>query len=73
MELTATFQPVEPEPEYIDFDGVHFPIFGTLAFFYRLFRTMDCLEAAERELFPYLTSAKNAWLNRNQKAASTSQ
>ena len=67
-EFTVTFQKVEPEPEFIDFQGVHFPIFGALAWFYRLFRTMKCIEAAEQELYPWLIAAKNAWVNRNKKS-----
>lgn len=58
MELTPEFRQVAPEIEPIDFEGVHLILEGPLAWFYRLFRTMDCEEAARRELYPWLKEAK---------------
>ena len=65
----VTFQYVEPEPIWIDFEGERFPIKGSLAFFYRLFRVMRCEEEARRELFPWLMTAKSNWLREIEKAA----
>ena len=57
-ELTAEFVHVEPDIMPIDFEGVHMILEGNLAWFYRLFKTMDCEEAAQRELYPWLMEAK---------------
>ena len=58
MELTAEFRQTTPEIEPIDFEGTHIILTGSLAWFYRLFKTMDCEEAARRELYPWLMEAK---------------
>lgn len=58
MELTPVFNQVEPEIEPVDFEGTHLILEGALAWFYRLFRIMDCEEAAQRELYPWLKEAK---------------
>ena len=52
------YEHVEPEPLWIDFDGDHIRLTGTLAFFYRLFKTMDCEEKAQTELYPWLMAVK---------------
>ena len=72
MELTPEFRQVAPEIEPIDFEGVHLILEGSLAFFYRLFRTMDCEEAARRELYPWLCEAKRkSGITTPDNAAST--
>ena len=81
MELTAIYNPVEPAPEYIDFDGMHFPISGGLAFLYRMFLRMESREAAEKNLYPYLFHAKKerikmiemqkSGINHHEEAAQT--
>lgn len=58
MEYHVTFQQAEPEPIWIDFEGAHIRLTGTLAFFYRLFREMECEEKAQTELYPWLMAAK---------------
>ena len=58
MEYHVTYQQAEPEPIWIDFEGAHFCLTGTLAFFYRLFQTMDCEDKAQTELYPWLKAAK---------------
>ena len=52
--LTAEARFVDPEIEPVDVDGCHLILTGAKAWFFRLFRTMDCTEAAVRELYPYL-------------------
>ena len=62
----------DPEIEPIDFDGYHFILTGPLAWFYRLFKSMDCEDAAVRELWPWLIAEKNKAIERanvNKKAA----
>ena len=59
MEYTVTFRKAEPDIMPIDFEGTHLILTGTLAWFYRLFLTMDCEEAAVRELWPFLMAEKN--------------
>lgn len=59
MEYTVTFKQAEPEIMPIDFEGTHLILSGTLAWFYRLFLTADCEEAAVRELRPFLMAEKN--------------
>ena len=56
--MTAEFVHVEPDIEPIDFEGAHIILTGALAWFYRLFRVMECEEAAQRELYPWLCEAK---------------
>ena len=72
-EFTVTFQHVEPDVLPIDFQGVHMLIEGPLAWFYRLFQSMDCEEKAVRELYPWLMAAKKKWLERKEKAANAPQ
>ena len=57
-DYTVTFHQVEPDIMPIDFDGAHLILTGPLAWFYRLFQSMDCEEAAVRELYPWLLEAK---------------
>ena len=40
-EFTVTFQHVEPDILPIDFEGEHLLLRGPLAWFYRLFQSMD--------------------------------
>lgn len=60
----VTFQHVEPDIEPVDFEGVHMILRGPLAWFYRLFKTMECEEAAVRELWPWLVTEKKRTLER---------
>ncbi len=57
-EFTVTFQHVEPDILPIDFEGEHLLLRGPLAWFYKLFQSMDCEEKAVRELYPWLMEAK---------------
>jgi len=58
MEYNVKIQLTDPDIEPVTIDGVHFILRGKLAWFYRLFRTMDCEEKAIRELWPYLMAEK---------------
>lgn len=55
---TVRFEQAEPEPMWITFEGVHFKIIGTLAFFYRLFKVMRSEEEAQYQLRPWLLAEK---------------
>lgn len=57
-EYTVTFKQVQPDILPIDFEGVHLILTGPLAWFYGLFMSMKCEEAAVRELYPWLMEAK---------------
>ena len=59
----------EPNPpEWITFEGEHFPIMNeALGFIMRAFRLMGKQEQAMREMYPYLKSEKNAYLARIEK------
>lgn len=52
--LKAIPQYVEPEIEAVDVDGCHLILTGAKAWFFHLFKSMKCEEAAIRELYPYL-------------------
>ena len=56
--MRVTYKQIEPEPMWIDFEGAHIKLTGTLAFFYRMFRTMKCEETAQRELYPWRMAVK---------------
>ena len=72
MEYTVTFRKADPDIVPIDFDGTHLILTGNLAWFYRLFQTMDCEEAAVRELRPWLLEAKRKAVSvRQQNTAQT--
>ena len=59
MELTAEIREVENDIIVpIDFEGVHLILTGPIAWFYRLFQTINCEEAARRELYPWLMAEK---------------
>lgn len=58
IEWKVEFHQAEPEIMPIDFQGVHLILTGPLAWFYRLFATMESKERAEKELYPWLVSAK---------------
>ena len=49
---------VEPEPIWIDFDDVHFRIYGTLAFLYRGLKITESEASAQAKLRPWLMDAK---------------
>ena len=70
---TVKFQQVEPEPMWIDFDGAHFKITGPLAFFYRMFKTMECEDKAQQELYPWLMAVKKAATAPQQITAQSAQ
>ena len=72
MEYHVTYQQAEPDPIWLDVEGVHFPIFGALAFFYHLFQTMECEEKAMKELYPWIMGARAEWL-RKRKAVTAPQ
>lgn len=69
MEMSVQWQKAEPDILPIDFQGTHLILTGTLAWFYRLFQTMNCEEAAVRELYPWLMEAKR----NKEKAVSAPQ
>lgn len=68
----VTFQHVEPDIEPVDFEGVHLILRGPLAWFWRLFKTMECEEAATRELWPWLVTEKKRTLERQAALANKS-
>lgn len=70
MDFDVTYQEVEPDPIWMTIEGVYFPLTGPVAFFYRWFQTMDCEEAANRELRPWLMGARSAWMKKTEAAAS---
>ena len=57
-DIHVIFEPVEPEPEWITFEGVHFPLIGALAFLYRGFKWMDGEAKAIETLLPWILEAK---------------
>ena len=62
----------KPEPEWIDFEGEHFPISNpALNLILRSFRLMGKQEQAISELYPYIKSEKNSYLARIEKGAVT--
>lgn len=65
------YKQAEPEPMWIDFEGAHIKITGTLAFFYRMFKVMDCEDKAQRELYPWLMDVKKNGVISPENAAST--
>ena len=65
MELTVEYKHVEPPVQAVTVNGQRLILRGTLAWFFRLFKTMDCEEAAIRELYPWLAEE----LNRSNKKA----
>ena len=54
--------------EYVDFDGTHLTLTGTVAFCYRGYRLMFGEEEARRQMMPWLVSAKRAEDARIEKA-----
>ncbi len=54
MKMQAVYRHVEPDVEVVDIDGCHLILAGTKAFFFHLFKTMNCEEKAKQELYPYL-------------------
>lgn len=54
MEYTVKYQHVEPPVQAVTFNGQRLILRGTLAWFFRLFKTMDCEDAAIMELYPWL-------------------
>ena len=76
IEYTTELRHVEPKPIWLTFEGTHMMIEGPLAFFYNMFSVMDSEEAARREFYPYLMSARRRWIERRariEKAASAPQ
>lgn len=73
MEYHVTYQQAEPEPIWLDVDGVHFPIVGPVAFFYKLFRTMRCEEEANRELYPWIMQARREWIDKTKAETARQQ
>ena len=71
--IRVTYQQTEPEPIWMDLDGVHFPLTGALAFFYRWFQVMDCEEAANRELRPWIMGARSAWMKKREAVTAPQQ
>ena len=62
----------KPEPEWIDFEGEHFPISNpALALIIKGFRQMGKQEQAVAELYPYIKGEKTAYLARIEKRAVT--
>ena len=70
---TVRFVQAEPEPMWITFEGVHFKIIGTLAFFYRLFKVMRSEEEAQYQLRPWLMAEKKAATAPQQIATQSAQ
>lgn len=66
MDFDVTYQEVEPDPIWMTIDGVFFPLTGALATFYRMFKVMDCEEAANRELRPWIMGARSAWMKKTE-------
>ena len=64
QDLNVIWNHVDPDPKWIDFDGVHFPIFDNLAFFYGLFSWQNTEEYVQEQLRPWLTIAKREWLEK---------
>lgn len=64
QKFNVTWNHVDPDPLWIDFQNVHFPIFDNLAFFYRLFSWDRPEEWVQEQLFPYLMTAKDNWMNK---------
>ena len=69
MEYQVRFEQVEPDPIWMTIDGVHFPLRGPLAFFYRMFQVMDSEEAANRELHPWIMGTRAEWMKENALTA----
>ena len=70
--LTATFNPVEPDLMPIDFQGVHMVLEGPLAWFYWFFKRNGVpIQKIETELYPWLMAAKKKWLARGKEKAAT--
>ena len=59
MEYTVKFNHVEPDIQTVDFQGKRLVLTGTLAWFFRLFKSMKCEEEAVRELYPWLMEERN--------------
>lgn len=68
----VTFRHVEPDIEPVDFEGVHMILRGPLAWFWKLFKTMECEEAATRELWPWLMAEKKRTLEHQAQLAKKS-
>ena len=64
QEFSVTWNHVDPEPIWIDFQGTHFPIFDNLAFFYRLFSWDRPETWVQDQLYPYLSTAREIWLKK---------
>ena len=73
MEYEVTYQAVEPEPIWMTIDGVHFPLTGALATFYRWFKVLDCEEAANRELRPWIMGARSEWMKKREAETAPQQ
>ena len=63
-EPIVQYEQVEPEVIWMTIDGVHFPLTGPLALFYRWFAVLDCEEAAKRELHPWIMGARRVWMEK---------
>ncbi len=67
-EVNVTWNHVDPEPVWLDFEGAHFPIYGNLAFFYRLFSWDRPEEYVQEQLRPWLSIAKRNWTGKKSCA-----
>lgn len=73
MEYHVTFHQAEPEPIWLDVEGVHFPILGAVSFFYRMFRTLRSEDEAMNELRPWIMQARHDWLTKTKAETAPQQ
>ena len=63
----------QPKPIWLDIDGVHFPLTDELAFVYRWSCTYNGEEATNRELYPYIMTARSEWLKKREAVTAPQQ
>lgn len=64
---------VEPEPIWMDVDGVHFPLLNETAFIYKWSRAINGEEKTNELLRPQIMSARAKWIDKKKSGANSAE